>query len=111
MTGKDNIEDKLEQLSESITPDQDFVKKVMTRIEPERRICHAGTPKGMRTIITTGEVKGIILNQKGRGPSGFCMAAIMTYIPKISGSITGNINCWVSVSLSTADPITANIAA
>ncbi len=33
MTGKDNIENKLEQLSESVTPDQDFVKKVMTRIE------------------------------------------------------------------------------
>jgi outer membrane lipoprotein-sorting protein len=33
MTGKDNIENKLEKLSESITPDQDFVKKVMTQIE------------------------------------------------------------------------------
>jgi hypothetical protein len=33
MTSKDNIENKLEQLGESITPDQDFVKKVMTKIE------------------------------------------------------------------------------
>lgn len=33
MTGKDNIENKLEQLGSLISRDQDFVKKVMTRIE------------------------------------------------------------------------------
>jgi hypothetical protein len=33
--------------------------------------CHVGTPKGKRTIITIGEVKGIIEHQKASGPSGF----------------------------------------
>ena len=28
---------------------------------------------------------------------------------KINGMVTGNINCWVSVSLSTAEPMAANM--
>ena len=31
--------------------------------------------------------------------------------PSIMGIVTGSINCWVSVSLSTADPIAANTEA
>jgi len=53
MTGKDNIENKLEQLSKSITPDQDFVKKVMTQIEskPSPTTRSASTQKIWRIIM------------------------------------------------------------
>lgn len=37
----------------------------------ESAICHKGTSKGIRTIITIGEVNGIMEHQKARGPSGF----------------------------------------
>ena len=70
-----------------------------------------GTSNGRRAIITIGEVKGIIENQKESELSGFCMVPIATNKPNIIGSITGNINCWVSESVSTADPIAANTEA
>ena len=71
--------------------------------------CQAGTPNGMRIIIAIGEVKGIMDSQKAIELSGFFT---ITFIPiknvKIRGSVMGSINCWVSVSLSTADPTAAN---
>ncbi len=77
----------------------------------EQTSCHAGTPKGIRTIITTGEVSGIIDSQKAIGPSGlFTTAELANTNEKISGMVTGNINCCVSDSLSTAEPMAANKA-
>ena len=73
----------------------------------EMAICHIGTPNGMRAIITIGEVSGIIEHQNESELSGFCMVPIATIRARIIGIVTGSINCWVSVSLSTADPIAA----
>ena len=39
----------------------------------ESSISHKGTSNGTRTIITIGEVKGIMEHQKANGPSGFSM--------------------------------------
>lgn len=36
----------------------------------ESSIFHKGTSNGTRTIITIGEVKGIMEHQKANGPSG-----------------------------------------
>ena len=37
----------------------------------DKSICHGGTPNGIRTIITIGEVNGIMDVQNAKGPSGF----------------------------------------
>ena len=67
--------------------------------------------KGTLAIITMGEVRGIIENQKAILPSGLSKALIKTMMAAISGKLTGNINCCVSDSLSTAEPMAANMAA
>ena len=77
----------------------------------ETAICQDGTPKGIRATITIGEVRGIIEHQKERELSGFCIVPMATISARIIGIVTGSINCWVSVSLSTADPIAAKIDA
>ncbi|MNE59648.1 hypothetical protein D3C80_1547580 [compost metagenome] len=65
----------------------------------------------MRTIITTGEKKGIIDIQNDIGLSGlFTTKLIEKMKAKTSGKVTGIINCCVSVSLSTAEPIAAKMA-
>ena len=66
------------------------------------------TPKGNLTIIITGEVRGNILIQKAKEPSGFSMIGCIRINEIIKGIVIGRINCWVSDSLSTADPIEAN---
>ena len=66
------------------------------------------TPKGRRTIMITGEVKGIILIQKANVPSGLSIIGVIRTKDKISGMVMGKINCWVSASASTAEPIAAN---
>ena len=46
--------------------------------DAERTSCHQGTPKGMRTIMTMGEVRGKMEAQKASGPlvlSALYMAA------------------------------------
>ena len=58
--------------------------------------------------MTTGEVRGIMENQKATGPSGFVTTAPDIAMDNISGILTGSINCCVSVSESTADPTAAN---
>ena len=73
----------------------------------ESAICQAGTPNGILAIIATGEVNGIIESQKPSGPSGLFIIVKLPYIPKVSGIIAKRVNCWVSVSLSTADTIAA----
>ncbi len=84
---------------------------VITIRNIERKICQYGTPKGIRAIITIGEVKGIIENQKAIELSGFCMVPMATIRASIIGIVTGSINCCVSVSLSTAEPIAAKTEA
>ncbi len=55
--------------------------------------------------MTMGDVNGIIENQKAIAPSGFLITLCATIIAKISGTVMGSINCCVSVSLSTAEPM------
>ncbi len=64
----------------------------------------------MRIIMMTGEVNGIIESHHEREPSGLLITYCIITIASISGTVTGNMNCCVSASLSTADPIAANIA-
>ena len=77
----------------------------------DKTISHTGTPNGILAIITTGEVRGIIENQNAIGPSGLSNAVTKTIMAAISGREIGSINCWVSDSLSTAEPIAAKRAA
>ena len=86
-------------------------RKVTTIRAIETASCQAGTPKGILAIITIGEVSGIIEHQKERELSGFCIVPMATMSARIIGIVTGSMNCWVSVSLSTADPIAAKIEA
>ena len=51
-----------------VKPMDDIYKNPM-----ESSISHKGTSNGTRTIITIGEVKGIMEHQKANGPSGFSM--------------------------------------
>ena len=85
--------------------------KVLTKSNMESPNCHHGTEKGTLAIITMGEVNGMMENQKAMGPSGLSRARIKTIMEAISGSDTGNINCWVSDSLSTDEPMAAKMAA
>jgi hypothetical protein len=57
--------------------------------------------------MATGEVNGIIDNQNPIGPSGLFIKEKLPYIPSINGKIANKVNCCVSVSLSTAEPIAA----
>lgn len=75
----------------------------------ESAICHAGTPNGIRAIMATGEVNGIMESQNPSGPSGLLMMVKLPYIPSVSGMIANKVNCCVSVSLSTAEPMAAYI--
>ena len=66
----------------------------------------AGTPNGTRTIITIGDVNGMIDIQNATAPSGFLSTTEYYMIKEmISGIVIGIMNCCVSVSLSTAAPI------
>ena len=67
----------------------------------ESAISHAGTSKGMRAIITMGDVRGMMENQNESELSGFCIVPMATTRPSIIGIVT----------LSTADPIAANTEA
>ena len=86
------------------------IKPPMSKLT-DKANSQTGTPKGRRTIITMGEVKGMMLNQNAIAPSGSSITLVVATIPKIKGIVTGSINCWVSVSLSTAEPIAAKRAA
>jgi hypothetical protein len=77
----------------------------------ERANCHAGTPKGKRVSMIMGEVNGIIENQNANGPSGDFIPLIITIMARIRGRVIGSVSCWVSVTLSTAEPTAANMAA
>ncbi len=87
-------------------------RKIMKIVVPsnntiDNAICHAGTPKGILAIMATGDVNGMIDNQKPNGPSGLFIKVKLPYIPNVSGKIANKVNCCVSVSLSTAEPMAA----
>ena len=67
-----------------------------------------GTPMATRSIITMGEVKGISEKIMVLEPSGLVNAISATINAKTRGMVMGNMNCWVSASLSTAAPTAAN---
>src|SRR5687767_9284269 len=74
--------------------------------------CQAGTPpNGMRIIMAMGDVNGISDSHTDSGLSGLLIMtdSAMANV-KMSGNVTGIMNCWVSVSLSTAEPTAANSA-
>lgn len=70
-----------------------------------------GGSNGKRTIIIMGEVKGNMDINVAIEPCG-SEAKMEKLVAKLitSGIVTGNINCCVSASLSTAEPIAANMA-
>ena len=74
---------------------------------------HMGTPPspippGKRISITMGDVNGNKEKPTAIGPCGLLKTEKNpTYMANIKGKIIGNINCWVSVSLSTAAPMAA----
>lgn len=47
-------------------------------MDTDNNFSQSGTSKGMRTIITIGEVKGIMEHQKEMGPCGLFTADIPT---------------------------------
>ena len=53
-----------------------------------------GTPNGILTNITIGEVNGIIENQYARLPFGLLLADSNTKIARSSGTVIGSINCF-----------------
>ena len=84
--------------------------KVMKSNATDTAICQIGTPNGILSIIPTGDVNGIIDIQSANELSG---AAAMTeehIIGITKSNEIGVANCCVSVSLSTAAPMAANIA-
>ena len=76
----------------------------------EAIISEVGTPKGSRIIIITGDVNGIIESHVASSLPGELITDWAMAIEKMSGIVMGNINCCVSVSLSTAEPTAANKA-
>ena len=82
-------------------------KEVAKRMANESNSCHSGTLKGMRTIMTMGEVSGNIEAQKAKGPFVFSADPIAAYMPNIMIKITGIINCEESSCSLTEAPIAA----
>ena len=86
-------------------------RKPSTKNKADNANCHAGTPKGIRIIIAIGEVNGIIDSHTDNELSGLLITKFIEITKvKISGRVMGSMNCCVSVSLSTADPTSANTA-
>ena len=76
----------------------------------ERHNSQIGTPKGIRIIIATGEVNGIIESQNATSPEGFSITIGIHTIVIIIGIVIGNVNCCPSVSVSIREPIAPNKA-
>lgn len=74
----------------------------------DNKICHVGGSYGIRIIITTGEVNGMIEAQNAKLPCGSLIIAPNNMIENISGKVIGSWNCCASESLSTAEPTAAN---
>ena len=77
----------------------------------DKASCHAGTPKGILTIMAIGDVNGIMDNHTDMELSGLLIMKFCETIKvNINGRVIGSINCCVSVSLSTAEPTVAKMA-
>jgi len=83
---------------------------VANKIVTDTAICQIGTPKGILSIMPTGEVNGIIDIHNANELSGALAISDEQIIGIISINEIGVANCCVSVSLSTAEPTAANIA-
>ena len=70
-------------------------------------ISQAGMPNGTRAIITIGEVKGIIDDQKVIGELGSLKTDIIMIMARMIGIIIMELNCWLSWIESTAEPAAA----
>ena len=77
------------------------------RITTESTISHVAMPRGMRAIITIGEVKGIIDDQKAIGELGSLKTDIIMIMARMIGIIIMELNCWLSWIESTAEPAAA----
>ena len=64
-----------------------------TSKDMDRPNCHQGTvlgtPKGIRAIITIGELKGIMLAQIATGLVGLAMALLIKAIERITSIVIG----------------------
>src|SRR5699024_6089216 len=87
-------------------PTQTTARMDSTKMRMEMVTSHQGTPKGIRINMTMGEVRGIWEKTTATVPCGsFITEKKPTYMASINGTMMGSINCWVSVSLSTAAPM------
>ena len=70
----------------------------------DRIISHVGIPNGMRAIITIGDVRGMMDAQKAIGALGSLNTDIIMMSESMIGSIITVLNCWPSMTESTAEP-------
>ncbi len=74
--------------------------KPATSSSIERPNCHqgtvAGTPNGMRAIITIGELKGMMLVHTATELLGFEIAGVISAIEKITSMVMGKLSDWAS---------------
>lgn len=84
---------------------------VNAKIANDSPICQYGTPYGILNIIAIGDVNGIIDNQILKLLFGALAIVAANIIDNIIGAEIGSVNCCVSVSLSHAEPVAANIDA
>ena len=73
----------------------------------DNHICHSGTPKGMRNIMATGDVNGISDNATLNPPDGESTMVGISSNTSNKGTVNGNENNCVSVSLSLMAPAAA----
>ena len=59
----------------------------------DNHICQIGKPKGMRIIIATGEVNGIIDSQTAKEPFGALIMPCPNSKQISSGAVSSKINC------------------
>jgi len=88
-----------------------MIPKERNRISAETQICQSGIPNGIRAIITMGLVNGIIEVHKAIVLLGSVPTDIAMTMPSIIGIVTNVASCELSWTLSTDEPMAANIAA
>ena len=70
----------------------------------------AGTSPNGGVIMAMGDENGIMESQKATDPPGFSMIWVASTKVMTKGMVKGSMNCWVSVSESTAAPTAAKRA-
>jgi len=76
-----------------ILPENQTVRiAVLNNMTIESSNCHSGTSNGRRTIMTMGEVSGIIEHQNANGPSGLFILYMPAYNEKTINTIIGDMN-------------------